>query len=309
MRQARLGRVVSDDAQRVLTKAAVVLEVSPRGKVVRRVSNAKPAIGTLAIIGRDRVGQQLLMEIGIGRTRPYHPCRQPGLRKWMSARCPGGTVTSVQYAALSAKIFLELQAISDARAGNWKPHNIPMGRAYYTRRNGLATSRVERVMPRGIRFSIAKRDHMLLADFYWLQIYESEKYRSMVRFVDKLLGAYRGERGIMRRPYVVWLHDELKARASSTWPRYLLSELPNFLPGERHNRRFQLLVDIVERVTGWQGGKTPERRLADTAQDPKGRLNGIKVRDISGLRADATKDHVVFELFPNQEKKHARWTA
>ena len=321
-RRSDVPRIIARDAKRVRQHAAVVLEVLPDG--VREHFNPKPSLNILAVIGPGRFGptqfpHAVLLEVGLGRGIPYHEARNG---RWHDARYPLCQLSRESYAQLSGRIFQILQQLTNERVAGWKcgpdnPFILPTMRAYFTQRGGLTLGYNGKstylAVPRGARFSVARRDEHILADVYWLQFNGQDRHLRFARFIDKLMSQYRGVRGFTKRKHVRWLIEELKARCPKdshrTWQPYLLVELVT-----AHNHggkrlrpiRFQPhLAEVIADITGWEGGETPEQRLARAVcVHPKERLAGLQLRDISGLRPqDAAKDHVVFEMFPEGRKE------
>ncbi len=290
--------------------AAATLTFEERGQP--HVVWYHPAIsGTIAIIGpADIDGKHythaLLCEIGLGRTRPYQPCRPSWLNgELVSARRPMGVLTDTQYKRVGELVFSMVQEIVDTKVKQWKSAHrfLPITQTYFSRKQRCFLSRVAfKPFIRGIRFSFPLISqfgsdvcHAELFGNHTLQ----ESLKGLARFIDLMLThhyirrhSWKGRRPFTKLKWVQMCDAQVEARRL---PRRHIERLLEACPGGKRNRFYPYLAFL------WNvnGKRTLEWRLASRVLPGcRERTRGIQ---LSIVRVVKKRGYLVAEIFPSQE--------
>lgn len=321
------------DARRVREVAHYVLDMTPQGIVVRE--NEKPILNVLAIIGPgevrgEHVPSAVLLEIGVSFAVPYKRVMGPrtalerralpphlrhGIELYRPRIC---RIDPETYAAISPKIFSVLQDITDRRVATWKTWNGFLCRksirTWYNRRKGFVPPQGRCGTPRPARFRVMQ-DEFIARDVYWLTFSNPRVKQYLTKFArafDKVTNCY-GKSASLRARHVENFTEEIRARLSadkSYFEPYLFAELENYLPcwNGRENPNRHALRHVVSRAIGWNGKKTKEKLIAESAiPDPETRLRGVILHDATSRHAMKTgrkigKGTLPFDLVANPDR-------
>jgi len=280
--------------------AKVVFEITTENKVVvSKIENRERLGGLLAVIGpANGYHRAVLLEIGIGPSRPYHDGRLPS-GKWIQRRRKLFSVSTEQYLAVAPYIFAFLRDETLRRIAGWKcglqnPFLIPVKRVWWSHhRKKLFEYTTFEPQPRGARFAVSKKDGVLLSDIFWAeQQCVQKKLEGLARFIDKRLKRYRLNGGCRNFLKSKGVGDVKNAMHSGYLSRHLLVSMLDFLPNKRRNIFFAEIAALI----GWNGRKTKEQELIESIlPEPAARVNGLQLRVITGL--EEGKDHIVLEVF------------
>lgn len=310
--QARIDR----DVVLVRREARYVITLVGEDESVRHNPNGN--LNVVAIIGPGEYKgvsypKALLMEAGIGKTRPYHRARPREDVGNISYRMPLCGVDAVTYTRISDVLFDLLQRITNERVGayKWGPHHpflLRIKPKRFTPTTGLQTTVAFKEKLRGCRFSFAKRDSWALADIYWLQL--NRMNGKIAKWITKTLRLHEANADLSRTKSGRWLGEQFQKACplvgQGHLQPYVLIDALRRLPKGRQYPHYSQLCQLISTVApDWRGGLTSEQVLATkTASNPGRRLAGICLRDTSGLdRRYDHKDHVTFELFPYSWKR------
>lgn len=318
----QIARTVEKDVHRVRKHAVFVLQIE--NGLVRLTGNQHARLGVIAVIGPGEsfgisFSEALLCEIGISKLRPWHRSRaHNGTRFPNAERRQWFSLSNDQYRLAAPWIFSLIQQIADIRIARWKAHRTndhfwcAKRRQYYSRRMGKLHEYTwkYRVPPRGIRFSISKRDRLLYADVIWAAFHSGQTRRhlkGLARFVDICLGRYkRGyQRSFQKLHFVRKVESHLIGKLDRQLPRYILAELPLFMPHGKKNKLWAEIVELTERVTGICEETNPERALMlNVEPGARERMGKIDLKIISEFGNPPRElDYLTFEVFPSDQLK------
>jgi len=308
--QYRCLEKVKKDVEVVMKNATGIIIIRKDNKSFQFIQNSNPRLGVLAIIGpADRFEKALLVEVGIGPSRPYHQSSGCRCRKWIAGRKKCFELSRTQYLLVAPFVFDFIKKLARQKVNKWRSGGyfwIKSPKRYWSQRQKkLFRTEVWRQWPKGTRFSFSKKDYFFLADIFWAEmnlntqiIYELS---NLARFIDKRLSRYKNDKyykGI--RPFHRLKGAQDVKECTTRLPSYLKKELLNYLPSGKNNyfyRDLQNFFDLSEDCL-------PEEILARQAKklsDPRERLQNIQVKVTSGLN-NLNKDYIVVEIFPPPEQ-------
>lgn len=296
--------LVARDVARVERHAAYVLQINGAG--VEVVKNQDPKIQVVAVIGPGSAfGQNfdraVLLEVGIGRARPWQETSSaPKRRPWFQ-------MTPEQYLVVAPTLFRILQEEVNRKVSAWKrgpgnPIYLPVRKTHFYRNIHPRSSQVH--VQRGCRFSVARRDWLLLADLYWglLHVSEHRKIRGSGRYLETVLTMACGKKNlrVAHEDLVLQLAHRLdNGSGRGSWPRYQVWAARKY--GRQANLSgLPLLEQFLREQLDWHGEDMPEEVIAEQALPGKEeRVRGLCLRDISGTRSsESGKPYLVFEMLP-----------
>lgn len=153
IRPENIPILIARDVLNVKKYAAIVLEIEEG--VMRFSRNENPRLNVIAVVGPGKFldkeyKEAVLLEIGIGKSRPYHiPAFKKEKGPWISKRKKWFSLTEHQYRVIAPKIFSILGLLTNERVGNWKcgPNNpfcVPAHRFYWSRKHKTLFNRLSK---------------------------------------------------------------------------------------------------------------------------------------------------------------------
>jgi len=193
---------VKKDVELVKKYARVLVLIKSGGEIfVSNQNNWK--LDVIAVVGPGTINgngmffqEAVLLEVGIGATRPYHnSCVD---KQWLNKRRKWFFVTTEQYQHLHPIIFQIIKKVSTGRVSGWETLTWTIGKTklYYSRKKKkLLQQGVQWAeYPKGVRFSVSKKDELLLADVYTSEIDNNVLVRrhldGLSKFLDLCLNGY-----------------------------------------------------------------------------------------------------------------------
>lgn len=245
------------DVINILKYARIILIIDENGDLCEKLENDKYLLNIIAVI--DLCGR-LLLEVGIGATRPYHSsCLKREQRLWIQNRIKSGVLKSESLVLLPSLIFDIIEGLAALKISNWKNQKWTINKKYnyYSRKQ---KNFYQKFLPglectSGARFSISKSDQWLLQIIYCLELFSNpiiqNKLNGLARFINLCLG---GKCEYKKRRYT---KKEIKNMADSKGGRIsaiadsLLKEflLPHhywFLISQNVVRKKNLFRQIIE---------------------------------------------------------------
>jgi hypothetical protein len=318
-----IARLVSQDVQRVKNQAAIVFEIE-EGKI-RFSRNENPLLDIIAVIGpgwysETKFNEAILLEIGIGKSRPYHLARRPGnLRKngessYLPPRRKWFSLSQEQYCQIAPIIFktlkeLSLEQIQGRECNSSNPFYAPTSRLYWSRHQKSLFENENKIPCRPhTRFAVSLQDQFLISDVYCAEINLNRPLRNqlagLANFIDLYLAPYKN--GFKRSFLTLKRVKNVQKRINHAWfcrPSHLRLHLLNFLSKKDKN---PLWPYLTSHLIPWDGQPTAEIRLIERVLDnPQSRLGDIQLKVTTGLdgandyRLDPIKrDHIVFAVYP-----------
>lgn len=300
--------LVARDVAVVKKEAAIVVHLNGNGVVINR--NPEPRLNVLAVIGPGeafgkKFEEALLCEVGIGKSRPYHMANKPrqsrtgGESAKVMPRRKWFYLSDKQYQQLAPIVFSVLQETTNQAVRGWKksffnnnPWYVPARRSFFLKRwKKVKTSEKAYAILRGTRYAVSLADRHFLSDIFSAELETNQQRLSgLRRYLDKRLSIVARRKRNGRPKAFVDVEAALDKKYLS---RYLAIEvLRRFVPWHR-------FFDELCALVGWNGkDATPEHKLIAAALPrSEQRLNEIQIRVTTGL--DQKKDHIVFEVFPN----------
>jgi len=308
----RVPLLVIKDVETVRKEARFVFDIcSPRLEIF---PNPSGRLGVIAVVGPSEFGGRTyretdLCEVGIGVSRPYHRSGKPmqllqlGEKTEIPRRRKWFTLSKAQYLAVAPALFELLQRLTIEKVFSWKhgffsddPYLVRTERNYWSRHQRKFFHLVTwKPQPSGVRFSVSKKDKLLLSDIYWVEFdspMAKRRLSGLAKYIDLLASPYK--KGFQRR--FSTLKGVAEAEISLTWLRrrapYLLPEILRFIPKGEKNPFWSCYAELLN-----YKGETDERELANSAlANSEDRLNGVLLRVTTGL--DTKRDYIVFEVSP-----------
>lgn len=288
-------------------QARILITIAPDNARYAIRQNPNGQLNIVAVLGpvaNSQLEKQLLLEIGMGRTRPYAETEEyrkgkGGRRYRLPQRQKIFSLTEAQYCLVAPEIFGLLRQIAEEKVRAWRSGShfwLNVSRTVYDakEKREYTTSRTS-PWPKGIRFSFDKRDHYIVRDLVW-----SELNGEQISHI--LSGKARYIRLLFYRRNKKYFKNGLSARhlgtefaAIADLPMYLKEELADYLFSGPNNYGF---LDQLAWFLPLPRKKTsPEQQLAASAfPDPESRIGKINVRITSGL--ENKKNYVVAEIIP-----------
>lgn len=273
----------------------------------------------------EAFNQALLLEVGMGHTRPYGCGGAGGTKrirpKMVQRRHKWFSLTEDQYLGVMPLLFQLIQKVTDERMERWRLGSrwwtIPVKKAYWKRQRPRPAT-----YSRGVRFSASFSDRYLVSDLLWQgfnNLSVQQRLRQLATSINKLLSRYQIRN--RRRPFtfqnflelskVKALNHILSYQTVASFPPSYIVEALNYLPsGSRHyfwDELGQFVARIFSRLAIQEilvpGSR--HRRLETTwsqlatsvLPDPTSRLQGLSLRVISGLKGRDTGESLLFDVF------------
>ena len=322
----KIPLLAQKDVDFLRKEAAVVIEIDEEGSLISLYTSRNHRIDVLAVIGpvkefavsdpeiiKRKFLEGVLLEIGIGRDKPYHKSQNRERRneepKIFLARRRWFRLSRQQFVQIAPIIMANLQERVDKRVETWKcgrdnPYMVKSSRNWWShRRKKLSVGEKIYIAERGLRFSLNLKDDLFAKYVFWLELNNDFLKKQLVgfaRMIDKMFMRYRraGEYGYFYRKNFSQLKRPLEVKdmvSRKRWPLYYYEEmLEKYLP---HGKKNQLIDEIYE-LLGVEAGETSvERTMAVEAIIPS-----IKYADchLKVVRREYNgKNFIVFEIFPS----------
>ncbi len=282
------------------------------------LKHRNPGLGIIAVIGKPiaepllaelascRFDSAVLLEIGIGKSRPYHDARRPkdcadGNSVWLPKRRKWFALAPEQYRAIAPEIFKLMQELTDRKIAARKCHpGNPFLISYLQRHYCQNTKRYsERTntgnFPQGTRYCADLRDGSLLDDLYFATLFgNAQVARHMTgaaNYICRCLNRYKKNgygttkfAGLKRVDYIRKTLD-----SAILAPDWLKQEVLFSLPDGRGYRMQENLLEYF----GVSCETYPEKKQALQAlrSGAKMRLENIQLRVLR-----SAKNQAVFEV-------------
>lgn len=312
LKPERIHGLVKEDVERVMKYAAYVLIIHEGEKSrveIKKSKSKKPRLSVIAVVGSGKFAgvsyeRALLLEIGLGRGRPYQKVEfnaekggELSRRKWFS-------LTPEQYRAIAPHLFSLLKEIAEEQMAKWKNgpfYDVVVKRVFFSRKLGEHIERRKTLSyPRGVRFTASVADDFLVKDIYWAEMNLNKrvqvKMSRTASAVQHFLRPYFTKRPAKKDIWSVRAFKRAKyALTHSSLPRHLKVEMffrhlrgYEHYPGTRHPY-WEELAELIH----WDGDKSPKYRELALAS-----LSGQKDRlcEIQ-LEVSRNSNYVVFEVF------------
>jgi hypothetical protein len=315
---------IERDVANVMKNATAVIIISPDNKSFEFIENENPRLGILAIVGPTQgfgreFNKALLAEIGLGASYPYHKAR--GLNRQLDeSDLPGrgrwSGLSKEQYILIASHIFNFIQKMAQARVKNWKtgPYfNVPFTKNRWSR-SGVTSRETRKELPKGARFSISKKDQLLLSDLFWAELNLNKQLMNALagfaRAIDLRLNRirqrYKGKKSFEKLSSARDVEDAIYKLSL-----YLRKELLKKLPGGKKNLFYSELKELFGLSNTEELPEQVLSKKAANLPNPKERLGNIQLRITTGLdginimgkskERNEDKDYIVFEVFPPVE--------
>ncbi|NOY35725.1 MAG: hypothetical protein GXP44_02305 [bacterium] len=301
-------KYVSSDVALVKKSARVLVLIKYNGEIAV-FNQEKWKLNVVAVVGPGTINgsemffqEAVLLEIGIGPTRPYHDSRVAG---WLRKRRKWFFVSQEQYRLLRPIILKIIKDIATEKISDWKnlTWTIPETKNHYSRKRKkfFQDSIRWRKYPTGTRFSVSKKDDLFLADIYAFDAENNPLVRKqlegLAKFIDLCLGGYCKERYTPRQMNRILSSSHGRAAAVATVleQRRLFSHHYHWILNSGLVRKKELFLQIAEHL----GLATEERihkagYLMGLPVTGNGGLYGLQIRTIRPNFK--RRDFVVFEV-------------
>jgi hypothetical protein len=318
-RRQPIVQYAAEDVTFVLKEARFVIRFNTNSSSWDFLENDSGRLNVIAAIGpgiglpsTPVAGQQfeecLLLEVGIGRTRPYHAGRNfdgPERRRlWVKKRRKWFTLTDEQYQNVAPFVFTTIQYLTNKRVKGWESPTFWLKgrRTYYSRANKRTfVSETYREQERGARFSVSPLDEQLTADIYAAQLRNPavlRQIRGLRNYVELWLDRHRT--GYVKK------FDTLKA-SSEIYTAVRQSLLPVYLRQhalKQLRKPFKVMfTPVLSEYLGLDlRSDIPQVNMAKTAlPNPHNRVNGTRLL----VHKEGTKFHTI-EVFADLETQSGK---
>lgn len=280
MKTTRKEKMARRDVELARRISLVTIEIDREAKITlslkEELLNPLRLGGRISVIGPSGVlDESLLMEVGIGPSRPYNagwmPADNSHKRWWFPERKNFFEITEEQYRVVAPLIFCFIQFFADRRVSRWKcnhnnPYSVKIMRRWWSHRKKRFFNREEVVNVKlATRFSVSTKDNFILSDVFLAELGFNESLRiklgRLARFVDKRLKRCRSEyKG--KKDFCKLKASQDIREAADRLPNYHMIEMFNHLPYGRKNVFYRHLAKLFK----WDEiDKTAERKFADSA--------------------------------------------
>lgn len=278
---------------------------------IREHHNQNGDLNVIAIIGEgyfpnngNELYEGLLCEIGFWSARPYRLVkraqkkRTPGKIMKFWPRHTYFSTTPEQYQLVAPRIFSLLQRLTDEQCSRRhcnqeNPFIAPGVKYYWSRDKGkLFIDASYRPHFYGLRFTVSRKDTLLLQDIFWASLSSEETKNRLKEFSDLVKECVEHcRRKNRKRPLAKFpsMQQILKMAGSQKISLYLTAEiLENYF--DRKNPKWDELCDLF----GWNQ-QTPEQLVLARGclSDPYARVGKTQIRICKEY-----PDYVVFEVLP-----------
>ncbi|MBU1137238.1 hypothetical protein KKD72_02650 [Patescibacteria group bacterium] len=294
-------------------EARIIIIISADNQGFEVYRNANGRLNVLAVLGPvQKFEEKLLLEIGMGRARPY--CPSEGYRKaleikkktkcpWMPKRQKIFSLSLEQYVLIAPEIFNIIRDIAEEKVRSWKSGPcfwLPTPRNYWSAWSGqIIPSTSHFPWLRGIRFSFSKQDEYLLQDLFWAELnLNNGLNRSLsgtAAYIRRRFYQENKERFKRGKP-LNGIASDIYSMIKSL-PYYLREELADYCFSSKNNPEF--LTELKKHLILPKRKTSPEQVMAQAAEkiaSPLERLKDIQLRVISGFRTK--KNYVIAEIYP-----------
>lgn len=299
-----LERLIRSDADRMAHRAQVVFEIAPYGSVreYRHPDGANiiAVLGELELAGH-RYPRALLLEIGIGRGKPYTELSDVAFARRHFASIPADA-----YERVAPHLFRIMQELSDATVKRWRHAHITLKcpRARYAGSLFHEHEKRSFTSDRGKRFSVSCDDTLLLGDLCWSHLFAlHQSFKKFVNFIDGSLACLNEK--AKKRFAEEWLPLELAERMRVLGP-YALIALERVATQtavqERNPVKEHYPNQIADAIKKALGASEPfEFALACAAKHSGAyqRLGSFRVYDATWRRPRCHMSVRTFEILPS----------
>lgn len=286
---------IQNDADRMTNLAQVVLDIAPDGSVYEHRNlngaNILAVTGELALANRH-YPRALLLEIGIGRGKPYSDLYGISSRRHFVG------ITNDAYHRVAPHLFRIMQELSDVTVGNWKNTKTSLWLpTMHYRGKALSESGRYFAFERGKRFSISCDDILPLGDLCWSHL--MTMHLRIMRFINLIDGGLTRLRVGERKRFVEWLSLELTKRMQ-TWGPYCIASLKHAATKKQHK---ETISQLVQQAVG--DAEPVELVLARAANNSGAhlRIGEMHVYDATWRQPRVNMSVRTFEVLPLRHKK------
>lgn len=318
-KKARIGLIERDV---ILTRRHAKMVLTVKEKTVKIEKNAAGRLGVIAVIGpgssdelRNSFNEAVLLEVGIGKSRPYHEAR--GLnRKSGESNIPKRLkecwLTKEQYIVVAPFIFKTILELAKDKVEGWRSSHHSFwtpDRRYSKKKKKFHCYWNFCDWPRGMRFSVSCLDSLILADVLFAERhvnrYISSKIGRHARLISLVFSDLYDRKISSVHPDLVCDLKEGMEKVPSHIRRYILDQVPERV-------REYWADDLAQIFKVPINGKHQEADLIESLKFTGGSrscINNMQLRVTTGI--DAGKDHVTFEVFPYTENIYVnpKWLA
>ncbi len=306
---------VKNDAKLVKEIGRIILTIDENGKILEAIKNQDWSLNVIAVLGpatikNERVAEIILLEIGIGATRPYHASSKR--KPFINYRKKVAHLTRNQYLKIKSVIFQLVKQLAYEKISSWehKTWVVLKKRNLVKLKKGIMYD-FDRwfIVPTGVRFSVSKEDFDFLVDIYCAELNSNKAVREKLfkigRFIDKCLNRGGGKRHGYEKSF--YTDDQIRYMIRTSGPISFATEaiqrnklLPHQLLFIKRNCisiRRTLFEQLVEHVVDFSWGKIDAEeflRVESLIGDFSEQENGLRIRTI--IPNLKKRDFVVFEV-------------
>jgi hypothetical protein len=300
-------RKAKSDVERVKKNARWVVYAEKMKKPLIQTDcvsyNPEGRLDVIAVIGPTYLSgssfnQGLITEVGIGRGRPFNEATGKDRKEWQSniaKRRNFFPINPKKYHLLGECIFDIIKFIARERVEKRACSHFYISepkRKWIRSKKRIAERDGWRSWPRGVRFSISKKDTLLLADVYHAELnFLRESLSKTAKFIDLRLAVLRERKRITAEVFSEAMSDVvLNVSGMSGYQKKALLE---YLPKGKRNFFF---LDIIDHFKIPLAETQEEKILSSIMDFPEARHKHVNLKVISGL--DNGKGYIVVEVFP-----------
>ncbi len=185
----RLEMIIEKTKEDVtITKAntAVVIKIAPDEQNFSVIENEKGRIKVIAVIGpanltmdeqKIHFEEALLCEIGMIRARPYRLTEgkksERFINKTLHSRSKRFSLTENQYRFIAPTLFNLMVEKAQKKCSKWlkKGWKINSFETFWQKsKKRFVTKKKNKWWSRGARFSVSKKDILIISDIYWAEL-------------------------------------------------------------------------------------------------------------------------------------------
>jgi len=290
-------KMVDYDVRNVIRFARYVITILPDEKF-RVDENPNYKLGIIAVIGQtEKFEKVVLLEVGIGPSRPYHPSEKvySKRRKWF-------WLTEKQYNLIAPALFELVAVITKEQVAKRKNAFFSFSftkRKYTYRKKGFTSYEKRKQFPQGSCFSVNLSDSFVANDICYAELHINKQVHKEIyglgRLIDKRVNWYSPSRYKGKRTFKTLKVREDLILLTKRLPRHLKQHLVSFFPNGKSTMFYFHILNLLQ-VFG--DDLCQEIQIADQAlPKPKNRLRNIQLKT---TRKHKDQNIVVFEVFPQE---------
>ncbi|NQV08933.1 hypothetical protein HQ529_03720 [Candidatus Woesearchaeota archaeon] len=316
-------KLVEKDVNEVMRYATAIIVIAPNNKDFKLIQNPYPRLGILAVIGPTDSSDQkfrpkeisklnfnkaLLMEIGLGPSRPYHQAKGINKKKHQSyiiKRRKWFSLTEQQYELIIPCLLDFIIEKSLERIKGW----VLTGYQYFTvikvkhRYGKTIQYKTRKKYAKGTRFAVSSKDNLFIRDLISISknnSWDKDQIRGLYCFIEMKLRYFlknKRKLGFFKKSETAYEIKEEIRKIKPSLRGYILYKISKKLKSPVYN-------DLVEIFGVREIDHLPRKRkitpsFLKISNDVRIEIAVPPKRVYEITKKRSTRDSITFEIFPH----------